>query len=116
MFFTGGKRVAFVVGVRDYDKFRTLNLSGHDASEMARQLTSLGFSVTTCLDKQDSDDTTDYYGTTDAELKKAWPAFLENAKGAEMAVFYFAGHGVEGNNENYLIAKDAGPLESWGKD
>jgi formylglycine-generating enzyme required for sulfatase activity len=39
-------------------------------------------------------------------LESAFDAFLDEAKGAECALVYFAGHGVEYHGANFLLVKD----------
>ena len=62
---------------------------------MAATLGRLGFQVRKVTD-----------GTFD-DMRKALLEFNRNARGAEIALVFFAGHGIEVGGENYLIPIDA---------
>ena len=86
-----GQRVALVIGNSAY-QHQPLKNPRNDAQDMSRVLTDVGFEVTL---KQNLD----RRGMTQAIREFA--ARLEAHKGA--GLFYYAGHGVEVNGENYLI-------------
>lgn len=89
------KRLALVIGNSAYRHVPALANPANDASDMAAALGRLGFSVTRVEN-----------AGFDA-LRRALLAFGRQSRGAEMAVVYFAGHGMEVGGENYLIAVDA---------
>ena len=71
----------------------------NDATDLAAALDRIGFAVTLAIDL-------DIQG-----MRTALRAFRDKATGADMAMVYFAGHGVEIEKQNYLIPVDA-KLES----
>ncbi len=90
-----GKRVALVIGNADYEHVSTLSNPANDAADLARKLTGIGFEVTTGLDL-------DYTG-----MRLAVRDFTAAAAGADVVLIYFAGHGIEIENTNYLIPVNA---------
>ncbi len=91
-----GKRVALVVGNGAYG-IGPLRNPVNDASGMSKALESCGFEV---LLKKDVDL---------ESLEKAVSAFGDQIRGADCALFYFAGHGLQVNGENYLVPVTAEP-------
>ena len=94
-----GGRIAFVVGVDQYENLppeAQLSVAVADANRMRTTLESLDppFTVRMVADG-------DARG-----LESAFDAFLDEAKGAECALVYFAGHGVEYHGANFLLVKD----------
>jgi formylglycine-generating enzyme required for sulfatase activity len=94
-----GGRLAFVVGVDQYENLppeAQLSVAVADANRMKTTLESLDppFTVRMVADG-------DARG-----LESAFDAFLDEAKGAECALVYFAGHGVEYHGANFLLVKD----------
>jgi formylglycine-generating enzyme len=93
------ERIAFVVGVDTYENLPAeaqLKVAVSDAERMAETLESLDppFSVTLLKD---------------ANWKSAqdqFDTFLDQAKNAECALVYFAGHGIEYHGANFLLVKD----------
>lgn len=92
---TSQKRKAVVIGMSDYGDGRSLNNTLNDAADMAAVLTQLGFEVTLL---KDNDQRT---------LKTNLTSWFQRIEGNDMAIFYFAGHGIEVNGTNYLIPVDA---------
>jgi len=85
------KRKAVVIGMSDYGGAMSLDNTLNDANDMAAALTRLGFEVTLLKDNDFRNlriNLTNWYNTIE---------------GNDMAVFYFAGHGMEIEGENYLI-------------
>src|ERR1700738_2853196 len=80
---TADKRVALVVGNAQYDKVAPLANPKRDAAVIADRLRDLGFEVAEVFD---GDSFT---------LNRAAERFLQEAKGADLALFYFAGHGIQ---------------------
>ncbi len=87
-------RLALLVGVSNYNNATHLPNALGDAGLIADTLRPLGFDVATVLDP------------TRSELVAALAAFSRKAQGADAAVVYFAGHGVEIANVNYLLPRD----------
>ncbi len=93
-------RVALVLGNAAYEALRPLENSGNDAVDMAATLTDLGFEVVKQVDRPRS------------EMLAAIERFSSLARGAEVALLFYAGHGVEVQGENYLLPVDAEPSVS----
>lgn len=89
------KRVALVVGVQDYPR-TALNNPGLDAEAMAQYLSQLKprFDVIKVINPDRK------------AFLEALHDFETRAQGAAVGFFYFAGHGIALNAENYLIPKD----------
>ena len=88
-------RVALVIGNSAYQHATPIEKATKDAAAMADSLTRLGFAVNSLTDA-------DYDKTHRALL-----GFAQSARGASMAIVYFAGYGVEANGENYLVPVEA---------
>jgi len=92
---TGAKRVALVVGNSDYAHAGILPNPVNDARAIAAALRRLGFAVT------------DHYDLTREKMGRALKDFGDRVEGAEWAVVFFAGHGLEINGTPYLVPIDA---------
>ncbi len=94
-----GKRVALVIGNSSYQHTTALANPANDAQDMAAALEALGFQVIKGenLDKPGLDRTVS--------------AFAAALKGAKLALFFYAGHGLQVAGQNYLVPVDA-KLES----
>ncbi len=89
------RRVALVIGIEAYAHLSDLANPENDALALAGLLSGLGFEVTPVL-RADL-----------RRLDRALSAFAEDARGADLAVVYFAGHGMEVNGQNLLLPADA---------
>ena len=87
-------RVALIVGNSAYAKVPSLPNPAHDAQDVAAALMRLGFTVKTVTDA-------DFDG-----MRRSLLEFGRIARNADMAVFYFAGHGVEISGSNWLLPTD----------
>jgi len=87
-------RVALVIGNSGYQKVVNLANPAHDAQDVSESLKRLGFTVKTVIDA-------DFNG-----FRRAMLEFGRMAVNSDMAVFYFAGHGVEINGNNWLLPTD----------
>jgi hypothetical protein len=85
-----GRRVALVMGNSAYATAPLKN-TVHDARAMAQTLRNLGFDV---LQQENS---------TQNEMKRAIRAFGEQIRQSSVALFYYAGHGIQVNGQNYLV-------------
>jgi hypothetical protein len=90
------RRVALVIGNAAYQNASSLTNTISDAKAMARMLEKAGFDVV--------ESRTDL-GVV--EFKRALREFMFTAQDADIAVVYFAGHGIEVRGSNYLIPVDA---------
>jgi hypothetical protein len=96
MTFTTDRRVALVIGNSAYRNATHLPNAINDANAVAALFRSVGFEVVN--------------SRTDLgvlEFKRAVRDFLITAESADIAVVYYAGHGIEVNGTNYLIPADA---------
>jgi len=89
------KRKAVVIGMSDYGAGRSLDNTLNDADDMADVFTKLGFEVTLLKDNNLRN------------LRNNLTAWYNSIEGNDTAVFYFSGHGMEVNGENYLVPIDA---------
>ena len=86
----GAKKVALVVGICKY-KSAPLKNPVNDAKAIAAMFKTMGFAVTLVLD------------CAEAALSKAVRAFTDGlSTDVSSAVFFFAGHGCEYQNQNYV--------------
>ena len=91
-----GKRVALVLGNSAYQNVPRLTNPANDAALMAETFKKAGFDVV--VSKQD-------LGAL--ETRRVLRDFSDSAADAEIAVIYYAGHGIEIDGTNYLIPVDA---------
>lgn len=91
-----GRRVALVVGNTDYKNTDPLTNPRNDAIEIAAALRRLGFQEV--IEGVDLD-----VGTLAGKVRD----FSRALKGADLAFFYYAGHGVQVNGLNYMMPVDA---------
>ncbi len=89
------KRVALVIGNGAYRNVPTLPNPPNDANDIAKTLARLGFAVRRVQDARYDD------------LRRALLAFGREARTADIAVVFYAGHGIEVGGENWLIPTDA---------
>lgn len=90
------QRIALVIGNGDYTNARKLANPVNDATDMAKTLKELGFEVIsgTNLNLKQMTDKVREFGDT-----------LKVSGG--VGLFYYAGHGIQANNKNYLIPVEA---------
>jgi uncharacterized caspase-like protein len=89
------KRVAFVVGNAAYRNVPQLPNPAIDAKAMAAVLRNVGFDVV------------EGTNLTRDKMTEKLLDFGKKAEGADVAVFFYAGHGIAVNNTNYLLPIDA---------
>jgi hypothetical protein len=89
------KRVAFVVGNGAYKNVAPLPNPAADAKSMAKVLRNVGFDVVegTNLSRD--------------KMTERLLEFGKKAEGADVALFFYAGHGIALNGTNYLLPVDA---------
>jgi formylglycine-generating enzyme required for sulfatase activity/uncharacterized caspase-like protein len=96
------KRVALVIGNSSYRSVARLDNPRNDAELLADTLRSLGFLLVGGGAQLDLDK---------PAFDRMVQAFGEQLSGAEVGLFYYAGHGVQVRGENYLIPVDANPTK-----
>ena len=92
---TAAGRVALVVGNSAYAHIGALPNPGNDAADVGAALRRLGFEVTVARDADR------------AALNDALRAFTRRSAGADVALVFYAGHGMEMDGVNYLLPVDA---------
>ncbi|HRY27363.1 MAG TPA: caspase family protein, partial [Geminicoccaceae bacterium] len=88
-------RHALLIGNSAYSALPPLDNPSLDARLLAKTLGELGFAVSAVTDA-------DYDG-----MRAAIDAFRREARDAEVALVYYAGHGVQVDGVNYLLPVDA---------
>jgi hypothetical protein len=89
------KRVAFVVGNGAYKNVAALPNPAIDAKSMATVLRNVGFDVV------------EGTNLTRDKMTERLLEFGNKAEGADVALFFYAGHGIAINGINYLLPVDA---------
>jgi uncharacterized caspase-like protein len=90
------KRVALVLGNSAYQNVAPLSNPANDAALIAQTLKDSGFDV---VDAR--------YDLPALETRRALREFADRARDADIAVVYYAGHGIEVDGQNYLVPVDA---------
>jgi uncharacterized caspase-like protein len=89
------RRVAMVVGNSAYSSAASLRNPRNDASDMAETLKKLGFEVELGLDLDQQ------------SFAVAIEKFARALDGADVGLFFYAGHGLQLNDKNYLVSVNA---------
>ena len=92
---SAGQRVALVIGNASYAHAPSLANPLNDANDMGAALKRLGFAVTRLPN------------ASRAELWDGLQKFRLAASASEVAVVFYAGHGIEVDKRNFLIPVDA---------
>lgn len=87
-------RVALVIGNAAYQYSTKLDNPTNDAKDVAASLERLGFKVALAIDASEN------------EIHRAMKSFDVSARGADVALFYYSGHGMQHNGRNYLFPID----------
>ena len=90
------KRVALVIGNSTYRSVPALPNPANDAAALAATLKGAGFDI---VDSK--------LDLPVAGMRRALQDFAEMARDSDIAVIYYAGHGIEMQGTNYLIPTDA---------
>jgi tetratricopeptide (TPR) repeat protein len=98
--FPSGKRVALVIGNANYRSVARLANPANDAKLMANALKSLGFELIGGGAQLDLDK---------AGFDAAVQSFGNQLQGADVGLFYYAGHGLGLRGTNYLVPINANP-------
>ncbi|WP_083636179.1 caspase family protein [Bradyrhizobium sp. AS23.2] len=90
------KRVALVIGNSKYEKTAPLSNPANDATLIAEMFNAVGFdNVELRRDLKVND------------MRRALRDFIDKSRDADVAVVYYAGHGIEVDGVNYLVPVDA---------
>ncbi|CAF4877312.1 unnamed protein product [Rotaria socialis] len=88
------RKVALVIGNQSYSK-RPLTNSVNDANDLADALRTIGFEVTLGAD------------CTHKKMANLIDNFADKIEDQDLVMFYFAGHGFQYKEQNYLLPVDA---------
>src|SRR5262245_30747548 len=89
------RRVALVLGNGAYQNVPPLPNPAADAKAVAAELEKLGFEVVSG------------YDLTKLETQETIARFAKIVRGADIALFFYAGHGMQVAGSNYLLPVDA---------
>ncbi|MBR1174175.1 caspase family protein [Bradyrhizobium sp. KB893862 SZCCT0404] len=89
-----GTRMALIIGNGAYAHVKALPNPANDARAVAKSLRDIGFTVSEGIDLDR------------AAMQKMTRDFLRAAARAQVAMVYYAGHGVQVDGRNYLIPVD----------
>lgn len=92
---TEERRVALVVGNSAYRNTVTLENPSRDARAIALKLQRLGFEVI------------EGYDLDKSQMDSTIQEFAKAVRGADVGMFFYAGHGMQVNGKNYLVPIDA---------
>src|ERR1700730_128642 len=90
-----GARLALIIGNGKYVNAPALENPANDAADLAQALRGVGFEGIAVQ-----------RASRDA-MTKALREFSTRLRGTEMVLFFYAGHGMQMNGENYLLPIDA---------
>ena len=96
------RRVALVIGMSKYQRVPQLANPARDAEAVSALFKATGFDV---VDVE--------FDLGISDLRRALRNFSETSRGADIAVVYYAGHGIEVDGVNYLIPTDAKLLSEF---
>ncbi len=89
------RRVAMVLGNSAYQNVPALGNAATDAKAVAAMLDGLGFEVISGFD------------LTKVQTQETMARFAKVVRGADIALFFYAGHGMQVSGANYLVPVDA---------
>ncbi len=89
------KRLALVIGNSAYEHGGVLRNPVNDAMEMKRALYQVGFDVL------------EYFNLDQGEMKRAIDDFGMKLRHYDVGLFFYAGHGIQADGDNFLIPVDA---------
>src|SRR5262245_55615364 len=89
------KRIALVIGNAAYQNTAPLNNPGNDAADVSATLQRLDFDV---IEGRDLDK---------RSMERLVLQFGVKVVGADVALFFYAGHGLQVGGQNYLVPTDA---------
>src|ERR1700704_4319971 len=101
---SAAKRVALVVGNSAYVDAGTLGNPVNDATDVAVALQKSGFEVIKAVDLDK------------AAFERKIRDFAAALAGAEVGLFFYAGHGLQVSGKNYLVPVDAKLEDATGLD
>ena len=94
LFAAAEHRVALVIGNNDYQNIVKLEKAVNDANSVAAELKKVGFDVQS------------FNNVGQKKMNQAINDFVQKVSGGGVGVFFFAGHGLQINNQNFLVPVD----------
>lgn len=91
---SSAQKVALIIGNSAYQNAGRLANPKNDASAMSEVLRGIGFKVIVSTD------------ATKAAMETSIREFIQEAKRADVSLFFYAGHGMEVAGENFLLPVD----------
>ncbi|CAF1613167.1 unnamed protein product [Didymodactylos carnosus] len=92
--FVDQEKRALVIGISQYEDGSNLRNPQNDANDMAAALEKIGFAVTKGINMKAD------------EMDESISSFVCSIEGADLVLFYFAGHGCQWEDQNFLIPSD----------
>ncbi len=92
---SGRRKIALVIGNENYSREFWLPNARRDAKAVKDKLSQIGFAVDLVFD------------ASKQELHRQLASFSVKAATSDVAIFYFAGHGLVYKNENFIVPVDA---------
>lgn len=90
------RRLALVIGNSNYMELGQLANAQRDAADVSTTLQELGFDVV------------EAYETTYSDMRATLQQFRNKADAYDVALFYYAGHGIQEEGKNYLVPIENG--------
>src|ERR1700753_930314 len=97
------RRIALVIGNSGYKHISSLENPTNDATLVANTLSDLGFTLVGGAAQLDLDK-----ATFDIAIQN----FGQKIQGSDVALLYYAGHGVQVRGSNYLVPINANPTRA----
>src|SRR3954468_12242747 len=99
------KGVALIIGQSDYKHVGKLPNPENDARAIEEIFDKLGFETNVVTNRDTG------------KLRRDLEGFIDDAEGADVAIIYYSGHGIEAGGVNYLVPTDAdvGSLDDAGE-
>ena len=91
-------RVALVVGNNAYENVPRLEKAINDAKAVSASLQEIGFQVQLAIDLSRRD------------FIRQLSAFMDRVRPGDLALLYYAGHGIEVRGVNYILPIDVPPV------
>lgn len=88
------RKVALVIGNGAYQNAGQLANPRNDATAMTRMLSGLGFKVISSID------------ASKPVMEESIREFIQDARSADVSLFFYSGHGMEVAGENFLLPVD----------
>ena len=88
-----------MIGNNTYLKAPPLHNAAHDASDIANVLQRLGFGVTPVVEADS------------IEFRRTFQQFSSGLRAGDIALFFYSGHGLQIDAENYLVPIDFDPAQ-----